>query len=365
MADFLVLKGYEQTKRILCTREIQKAIKDSVYKLLSDTIAKHKLESHYTIKYDSIVGRNGTEFLFKGLRHNPYDIKSTEGLDYAWIEEAQSVSKQSLEILIPTVRKENSQIIFTYNPTDELDPVHTDFTLADREDILKINMNYTDNPFFPEVLRREMEYDKRTDYDKYLHIWEGRCQKHSDAQVFFKKWSVDSFDTNELKPEFLYFGADWGFSQDATVLVRCFIKDNILYIDHEVYGVGIDIDKTPQMFDNVPDCRRFDIIADSARPETISYMSRNGFRIRGAYKGAGSVEDGIAYIRSFEKIVIHERCKHTIDEFRLYSYKVDPHTGIISNKLEDKNNHCIDALRYALEDRMRHRQGKTIQKTGW
>lgn len=365
VALFLILKAMNFKIRVLCTREIQNSIKDSVHKLLSDTISKYHFDKYFIITEKSIKSINGSEFIFKGLRHNPNDIKSTEGIDYCWVEEAHSVSRKSLEILTPTIRKECSQIIFTYNPTDEFDPVHADYTLGDRDDILKINVNHNDNKKFPAVLKAEMEYDKRVDYDKYLHIWEGKCQKHSDAQVFFKKWQVDNFNTEELKPEFIYFGADWGFSQDATCLIRCFIKDNILYIDYEVYGVGVDIDKTPQMFDNVPDCRKYDIIADSARPETISYMKRNGFRIRGAYKGAGSVEDGIAYLRSFEKIIIHERCKHAIDEFRLYSYKVDPHTGIISNKLEDKNNHCIDALRYALEDRMRHRQGKVIQKTGW
>lgn len=364
VALFLLVKALESTKRILCAREIQKSIKDSVHKLLSDMIAEYNLDT-FTVKVDSIVNRNGSEFIFKGLRHNAHEIKSTEGLDYAWIEEAHSVSKNSLNILIPTVRKEGSQIIYTYNPTNDDDPVHADFTTTERSDTLKINANYYDNPFFPDVLKAEMEYDKKHDYDKYMHIWEGLCQKHSEAQVFFGKWAVDNFNTDDLRPDMFYFGADWGFSQDPTVLVRCFIIDNTLYIDNEVYGIGVDIDKTPEMFDRIPESRRYWIIADSARPETISYMSRNGFRIRGAQKGAGSVEDGISYLRGFEKIIIHESCRHTIDEFRLYSYKIDKYTEQITNKLEDNNNHIIDALRYALEDRMRARAGKSIQITGW
>jgi len=128
-----------------------------------------------------------------------------------------------------------------------------------------------------------------------------------------------------------------------------------LFIDHEAYGVGVDIDATPALFEMVPDADKWPITADSARPETISYMQRHGYpRIKRAMKGKNSVEDGVAFLRSFREIVVHERCKHTADEMKLYSYKRDRLTGDILPVLEDKHNHCVDALRYAVE-RLMHR----------
>ena len=192
-----------------------------------------------------------------------------------------------------------------------------------------------------------MEYCKRVDYEKYLWVWEGEYRKVSDALIFKGKFRVDDFETPQDAQ--FYYGADWGFSVDPTTLVRCYVKDSRLYIDYEAYGVGVDIDKTPELFDQVPDSRRWSIVADSARPETISYLQRAGFNIRGAHKGQGSVDDGIAYIRAFEEVVIHSRCKHVAEEFKTYSWKCDKLTGLPTPIPEDKNNHTIDALRYALE----------------
>jgi phage terminase large subunit len=263
-------------------------------------------------------------------------------------EEAQSISRKSLDLLIPTIRKENSQIIFTYNPTNQDDPVHTDYTLTDREDVLRINVNYYDNPFFPEVLRQEMEWTRKTDIDKYNHVWEGHPVQHSEAQIYYGKWIIDAFES----PENIHFyqGLDFGFSQDPNAFVRCFIKDKSLYIDYESGGVGIEIDKIPDMIQIIPESSKHLIIADSARPETISYLRKRGWNISSTRKGKGSVEDGIQKLRAFEKIIIHPRCKNVIEEFRLYSYKIDKLTGKATAIPEDKNNHYMDALRYAIEN---------------
>ena len=362
VADFLLCKGLESKKRVLCTREVQTSIKDSVHKLLSDRIEHHKLKGFYTITDKNIKGANGSEFIFKGLFRNDNDIKSTEGIDYCWTEEAQAVSRRSLEVLTPTIRKDKSQILYTYNPTNEDDPVHVDYTLANRDDTLKIEALFHHNPWFPEVLRNEMEYDRRTDPDKYAHKWLGQCIAHSEAQIFYGKWNIEEFESNS---DTYYYGADWGFATDPTALVRCFIKENTLYIDYEAYEVKCEITDTARLFDVIPESRKHEIIADSARPETISHLRRNGFRIEGAAKGKGSVEDGIEHLRGYEKIVIHPRCKHTIDEFRLYKFKQDKLTGKILNVPEDKNNHIIDALRYALEKVMKNRKVNINKITGW
>ena len=183
VADFLIAKGIEKQIRILCAREVQNSIKDSVHKLLSDRIVYHDLTNFYRITDDKIIGLNGTEFIFKGLHRNPQDVKSTEGIDYCWIEEAHTVSQESLDVLIPTIRKPDSQIIFTFNPNYDDDPVYKDFVLAEREDCLQIQMNYTDNPWFPEVLRKSMEYDREHFPNKYLHVWKGMCVIESDEVI--------------------------------------------------------------------------------------------------------------------------------------------------------------------------------------
>jgi phage terminase large subunit len=232
------------------------------------------------------------------------------------------------------------------------DPVHVDYTLTDRNDCLNIEINYNDNPFFPDVLRAEMEWDRSHDVDKYHHVWMGETVKHSEAQVFYGKWVIEEFESRQ--DVIFKFGADWGFSKDPSALIRAFVHEKDLYIDHEFYAVGVDIDHLPREFMTIPESDKYPITADSARPETISYMKRNGFPLmRGSEKGKGSIEDGIAFLRSFNKIIIHPRCKHTIDEFRLYSYVVDRLTGDITHKLIDKHNHLIDALRYAVEDLMK------------
>ena len=224
-------------------------------------------------------------------------------------------------------------------------------------------INWDENPWFPEVLREEMEWDRRRDPDKYAFVWLGEYQRNSEARVF-RNWRIGEM---EVPPNAIpYFGADWGFATDPTVLVRCYLlQPRLLYIDKEVYKIGCEIDHTPALFagddrrqpprwDNprqwpgIPDVMKWPITADSARPETISYMQKRGFRIKPALKGAGSVEEGVAFLQSVD-IVVKPDCRHTIDELSLYSYKRDKLTNDVLPILEDKKNHTIDSCRYALE----------------
>lgn len=642
IARALIIKGLQSKLRVLCAREIQHSIADSVHKLLSEQIYEMGFAPWYKITKNTITGVNGTEFIFSGLRFNVREIKSKEGIDICWIEEAQSVSEESWDVLIPTIRKEKSEIWLSFNPDAETDPTYRRFVIDPPPDSFVRKVGWQDNPWFPDVLRQEMEYLKRVDYEAYLHVWEGEVRRISEAIIFKNKFIVEPFDTPD-KTRF-YHGADWGFaclvgetmvitekgnkqlkdvkpgdkvltrdgykavihaqsrgvksiygvdcgyntriiatedhriltadgwrqvkdlrrtetlcitrsnltarfikgiltvstriistgnsaenantiafteqygnfttakfqkavtfiistatrlitalricsaSQkanikkfitkinsavyqkksggaaviqkktgqseerkhlqphkngaesaqsagslsrlqtftknfalrnvgntrtpatakrntlangavkflqrlltaiekpvlknvrinlqslgeaevfditvengeyfangvlvhncDPTALVRCFIQGNILYIDREAYGVGVELDETPQLFDSIETARSWPIKADEARPETISYMKKQGFNITGAKKWTGCVEDGIAYIKSFEKVIIHPRCKHTIDEFKHYSYKVDRQTGDVLPIVLDKNNHCIDALRYSLD----------------
>jgi phage terminase large subunit len=344
VARALLLLGYTKPLRILCVREIQKSISDSVHKLLSDQIEAMKLSGFYGVTKNSIVGANGTEFIFKGIRFNAREIKSTEGVDICWVEEAEAVSVESWDVLVPTIRKDKSEIWVTFNPLDESDPTFQRFIAENRPDAYVRKVNYNENPYFPESSKLEMEWVKERDYEAYLHIWEGEVRKHSNAIIFANRYRVEDFETP--RDARFYHGADWGFANDPTVLIRCFVQDRTIYIDREAWGVGVDLDETPALFNIIETASTWPIKADNSRPETISFMKRRGFRISGAKKWSGCVEDGIAYLKSMD-IVIHPRCRHTIDEFAHYSYKVDKATMDVLPVVVDAWNHCIDALRYS------------------
>jgi len=344
VARYCILRSMERKMRILCTRELQKSIAESVHQLLCSCIEAMGLSSQFNIQRDRIIGANGSEFIFAGVRQNTNEIKSMEAITICWVEEAQAMSQQSLDVLIPTIRAPGSILIFTFNPFKDSDPVYVMSQNPD-EDTLVINANHDDNPFFPEELRREMEICKKTDYDKYLWVWEGKCLGISKAQIFRDKYEVREFETPDNA--MFNYGCDWGFSNDPTALVRSFIVGNTLYIDYEAGRVGVDIEDLPALYDEVPGTSIYPIFADNARPETISYMQSKRYNVIAAEKWPGCIEDGISYLRSFNKIVVHPRCKQIIEEFGLYQYKVDHQTGEILREPLDKFNHFIDALRYS------------------
>lgn len=348
IARALLVLALQKKVRVLCTRNYQVSIADSSHRLLSDQIKELKLESYFKITKSEIRASTGSFFIFRGLQ-NPADIKSLEGINVCWVEEAEKISEEALDFLTPTIRAENSEIWFSFNPYAENDPIMKRFIYNKPDNAIVTKINWHDNPWFPDVLKKEMEYDKRTNPDRYNWVWLGEPRGLSDAQVFRGKFEIQTFGNPDQGTRF-YFGADWGFAQDPTTLVRCVIVDRKLYIDYEAYGIGVDIDETPQLFSSVPGSREGIIYSDCARPETISYMNKNGWpNVKPAKKWQGSVEDGIEFIKSFEKIIIHERCKKTIEEFNLYQYKKDKTTNEVLPVIVDKNNHIIDACRYSLD----------------
>jgi phage terminase large subunit len=355
-ATALILSSLQGHERILCAREIQRSIQDSVKRLLDDEIRRLKLEDKFhSTKTELVCTVTDSPFMFAGLRTNIDSIKSMEGITKAWVEEAHTVSQASLDILTPTVREEGSEIWYSYNPKDKTDPVHNTFVMnTPPPDSVVKKVGFRDNPFFPDVLRAEMEWDREHNPDKYQHIWEGNPLVHSDAQVFYGAWSVEPVPEPPKGTHF-YYGSDFGFSADPTTLNRMWIDDRTLYIDREAHGLRTEVDNIPELYLKVPGSKDNKIIADCARPETISYLKRQGFNIVGSKKGAGSIEDGIENMRQF-KIVIDPRCKHTVDEFSLYSYKTDRLTGQVTAQIEDANNHHIDGIRYGLEPIMRNKK---------
>ena len=348
-AELLVERAILQPGlRAACVREVQKSLKNSVKLLVEDKIRKLGVSHSFEVLEAEIRTPGGGVIIFQGMQNHTADsIKSLEGFDVAWVEEAQSLSQRSLDLLRPTIRKAGSELWFSWNPNKPDDPV--DALLRGPSppvDSAVVEVNWNDNPWLPAELKADLEDDRRRDPDKFLHVWGGQYALNSEARVF-RNWRVEEFETPADAVH--RFGADWGFAIDPTVLVRCHIDGRKLYVDAEVWQVGCEIDRTPALFDQIPGARKFLIRADSARPETVSYMKRQGFRIIEAIKGPGSIEDGVEFLRSFD-IIVHPRCKKVAEELTLYAYKVDQHTGDILPMLDDKNNHTIDALRYALEE---------------
>jgi phage terminase large subunit len=338
-----------EKRRSVCVREVQKSLGQSVKRLLELKIEGLNAGAYFEVQDAVIKSKRGDGLiLFQGMQNHTADsIKSLEGYDCAWVEEAQSLSQNSLDLLRPTIRKPGSELWFTWNPRQSTDPVDTLLRgLTPPKDAVVLPVNFDDNPWFPDVLKDEMEYDKRRDPDKYMHVWRGEYVRNSETRVF-KNWKIEEFTA---PPDAIHrLGADWGFSVDPTTLVRCHIIGRTLYVDYEAYMVGCEILNTPDLFMTVPESEKWPMVADSARPETISHMRKNGFpKIMAAVKGPKSLEDGVEWLKSYN-IIVHPRCTHTIDELTLYSYKTDPLTGKILPVLEDKKNHVIDALRYACE----------------
>lgn len=353
----------DQKRRSVCVREVQKSLAQSVKRLLELKIEEMGAGAYFEVQEAQIKSRKGDGLIiFQGMQNHTADsIKSLEGYDCAWVEEAQSLSQRSLDMLRPTIRKPDSELWFTWNPANASDPV--DHLLRGPNPppgAVVTEVNYMDNPWFPEVLRNEMEYDKRRDPDKYAHVWMGKYLQNSSSRVF-RNWRIEEFDAPADALHRL--GADWGFASDPTVLVRCHIIGRTLYIDYEAYMVGCEIIDTPDLFMTVPESEKWPMIADSARPETVSHMKKHGFpKIMAAVKGPKSVEEGVEWLKSYD-IVVHPRCVHTIDELTLYSYKTDPMTGRVLPILEDKKNHVIDALRYACEGVRRAAPKKEVTVT--
>lgn len=337
--------------RVVCIREVQRSLKQSVKKLIEDRIHALSVEHLFDAKEAEIRSATGSGvILFEGMQdHTAESIKSLEGIDIAWVEEAQNLSQRSLDMLRPTIRKEGSEIWFSWNPRHATDPVDAFLRGPNPPpDAIVVKVGYEDNPWLPETLKVEIAYDRRRDPDKFAHVWSGGYERHSEVRVF-KNWRIEDFDTPE--GAVFYCGADWGYSVDPSVLIRCFLASNkkTLYLDYEAYKIGVEVDDLPAHFDLVPDSRALVIVADSARPETISYMKRHGFpRMERSLKGKASVKEGVIFLQSYD-IVVHPRCKHTIDELTSYSYVVDKLTGMVTNVLADNDNHVIDSLRYAVE----------------
>jgi phage terminase large subunit len=359
VARTLLLLVAQKKTRVLCAREMQVSLRDSVHQLLRDQIDLMNLTG-FIVTDREIRHTNGSLFLFEGLRHNARKIKSLEGLDICWVEEAENISKDSWSILIPTVRKTGSEIWVTFNPDQEEDATYTRFILRAPKDCWTFKAGWEDNPWLSQELRDEKDYMYETDPEGADWVWGGNIRRISEAQILRNKWVVKDFEvpyTSDENGQRIplwngpYQGQDFGFGTDPAAAIRLWVHDARLYVEHEGWKLHLEIDETADHWnDAIPNFHLYTTRADSSRPDSISYLRRHGLpRIRPAKKHAGSVADGIAHLRSYRSIIIHSRCKHFLQECKLYSYKVDARSGDVLPIIVDKHNHLIDSARYALD----------------
>lgn len=374
------VKAYQAAEQgisgvILCGREFMNSLEESSMEEVKQAIRSIPwLNDYFDIGEKYIRTKcKRVNYVFCGLRHNLDSIKSKARILLAWVDEAESVSDLAWKKLRPTVRESGSEIWVTWNPEKDGSATDKRFRKTPPKNSIIVEMNYNDNPWFPDVLEEERLDDLNSlEYSDYAWIWEGAYLENSDKQVLANKYVVQSFPDNLWqKADRLLFGADFGFAKDPNTLVRMFMLDRNLYIEYEAYGAGVELNDMWKFyagkdgvtdkqlsewevtddakFAGIPEARKWPIKADSSRPETISHIKKQGFNISAAKKWQGSVEDGITHLRGFKQIIIHPRCKETAKEARLYSYKTDRITGEVLPVIEDKNNHCWDAVRYGLD----------------
>jgi len=359
-AKMAAIWGYAEPIRVLCAREFQASIAESFHAELKAAIASEPwLAAAYDVGRDYLRGCNGTEFIFRGLRRNTQSIKSIHGVDLTIVEEAEDVPENSwLDLEATVFRQPKSELWSIWNPRFDGSPVDMRFVKKPPPSSIVVHVNHADNPFFPPALedlrKREQE---RLDPNTYAHVWEGAYLVNSDAQVFANKWESREFEPG---PDWdgPYQGGDFGFSQDPTAAVRCWVHDDCLYVEHEAGKVGLELDDTSRFIcDRIDGFENFVTRWDNARPESISHLKRHGLpRSVSVNKWQGSVEDGVAFMRSFRRIIVHPQCTGTAKEMRLYSYKVDRLTGDVLPVIVDEWNHYIDAIRYAIEPMIKKAQ---------
>lgn len=367
-ATVALIWGYKEPLRILCARDLQVSIKESFHAELKMAVESHDwLAANYDVGVDYLRCKNGTEFLFRGLRHNTNSIKSLAKIDLTIVEEAEDTSEESWLALEATVlRQPKAEIWPIWNPRLDGSPVDNRFIKSPPNNAIITEINYNDNPFFPDGLESlRAQQQERLDPATYAHIWEGKYLTNSDAQIFANKIKVEAFEPSS-DWEGPYCGGDFGFSQDPTAAVMVWLHGDNVFIEYEAFKTGLELDDTASYVSNlIPNFASHVSRWDNSRPESISHLTRHGLpRSIATAKWAGSVEDGISYLRSFKKIIIHPRCTNMQQEARLYSYKIDRNTGDIKTDIVDSHNHGWDAVRYALSPMIKQEQ-QPYSKSGF
>lgn len=344
VARILLIRARQQKTRVLCLREMQNSIADSSHQLLSDLIRQYEL-TDFKVTDKSIINTvNGSDFLFKGLHRNEQSIKSTEGVDIAWVEEAQTITKSSLEILTPTIRKEGSQIIYTYNRLDEADPVHTRLVIEGRPNTLIINVNYDialKYKMMPEVIRLEMEDDKKHRQDLFKHKWLGEPLELSKSRIY-KNWNF--IDEVPFEARLERYGLDFGWTPDMSALVAVYYFNGGYILDEIHCQLEWANREIAETIKNNPKALT---IADSADSRSIAEIRMYGVNITGAKKSPDSLRAGIKIVQDL-KISVTRRSKNIVNGYKSWLWKLDKEGNILAGIPEHEPD-ALAASRYALE----------------
>jgi len=342
VARYLLIRARAEKVRIGCFREFQNSISESSHQLLKDLISLYELHD-FVVTDKSIYNTiTGSDFLFKGLHHNEQNVKSTEGIDIAWVEEAQTISEKSIEILTPTVRKEGSKIIYTYNRLLEEDPVHKRLVIQGRPNTLVINVNYdiaVKYGYLPKVILDELEDDRLNRPALFKHKWLGDPQ--SQELKVYKDWQFIDSIPHEAK--LIRRGLDFGYTNDPTALVDIYKYNGGYIFSERLFRKGMS-NKEIADFINGLEHGGTSVYADSAEPKSIDELKLYGINIYPAVKGQGSVNQGIQFIKD-QKISVTRASENLIKEYMNYLYMTD-RNGTITNDPIDAYNHCMDAIRY-------------------
>ena len=359
IARALLILGAKSELRILCAREFQTSIKDSVHKLLCDQIESLGLLGFYEITQTSIRGKNGTEFSFVGLKNNVGNVKSYEGVDICWVEEAQTTSRLSWNVLIPTIRKEGSEIWISFNPELETDETYQRFVVNPPEDAKIVKINWSDNPWFPETLRLEKDALRIRDNNAYLNVWEGLCRRTVDGAIFAKEMEMADLEErvtrvpyDPIKPVHAVF--DLGWSDNTAIWFVQFVSMEIRvirYIENSQQTISwylAEMQKFGYVYDTLwlpHDAQNKTLAANGRSIEEI--VRAAGYKVQIVDKV--SVVDSINAARTiFPKCYFDKlNCDQGLQCLRHYRYDVDPETKQFSkNPVHDIYSHGADAWRY-------------------
>lgn len=344
VARFLLIEARSRKTRVACFREFQNSIAESSHQLLADLVAEYGL-SDFQVTDKAISNRvTGSDFIFKGLHHNEQSVKSVEGIDIAWVEEAQTVSEESLEILTPTVRSEGSRIVYTYNRLTEEDPVHRRLVIEGRPNTLVLNVNYDvaiKYGWMPDSVRLEMEDDKARRPALYRAKWLG--EPSALESRIYSGW--ETVDEVPHTARLVRRGVDFGFTNDPAAVCAVYRHDGGYILDEELYMKGV---RNADLAALLKASREPSVlcVCDSAEPKSVDELRMHGLNAVPAMKGQDSVRSGIQFVQS-QRISVTRRSVNGLREYRAYSWLQD-RDGKMLNEPRPGMDHFLDAARYAL-----------------
>lgn len=358
VARALLLLGSSKTMRILCTRQVQKSIADSVHQLLKDQIGALGLDSFYTVLDTEIRGKNGTEFKFAGLSNQTAaSIKSFEGVDVAWVEEAQNVTKKAWDILVPTIRKEESEIWVTFNPDLDTDETYQRFVLNPPGDAVVVQINYFDNPWFPDVLERERLDMKRRDPNGYANIWEGQCKTAVEGAIYAQELDKlvrdGRYTTVSYDPLLLVHTVwDLGLADNLRIVFVQRSGSELRLIDH-IPGGGVRLDEYVSELDAkkyrygthyLPhDGRIRQLGTGKSTSELLTQMGKRVHVLPAQDVEQGIQAGGLILPRLW---VDKNRCSEWMNSLKRYRRRINESTGAKGEPVHDDASHDADTLRY-------------------